>query len=845
MSRSAILGLLLTTLIGVAGSFGLYRMAMQSIERDERAVFMRLATARSGAIAQRLISTQESAMNMHGLYKASDHVDPHEFELFGDLQHRRHTSVHALQWVPHVPGGERAAYEEKVSAMLRTPFRITEMNQNGLLVPAAERPDYLPVQYVVPLKVNKTLLGFDHGSEAVVRKTLELARSSGLTQATTAVRLPQEIDPAPGVLVVEPVYRGSRSTSIDRQKNLTGFVIAVVRIKTVLQNAVHSLNQADAQIHTALYDVTSGAERFLYSYGSSPARPVSPEWLQETIVNFAGRTWAVRNQPNLPLVTGMQWQPLSMLLGMLTLTTVVSIFIFTLMYREQLVSIAVAERTRELRRSEARIRGLLDTATNAIFILDDGGRIESSNQAANRLFGDEDDGGLPAHFAELFPGVPEKQLLQASNQEFQVVLRDQERRYLQVSVSSTGAEGQQSRIAVLNDVTLRRRMENNEREQKLLLQNIMRSMDEGLLVSRAGHPLMVNPKTESLFPNASALVRSRPVPNQVGWLDPETLEPILEESLPLHRILVGEEVQNEEYFIQNEYQPEGVHVEVTGNALLDAGMRRIGAMVVLRDISHRKAYERRLQETAAQLALSNQELESFARAASHDLQEPLRKVQRFGSLLRMSRADQLDEQGLDFLDRMINAADRMSALIDGLLTLARVTSKAAPFSSTRLNTVLSEVLEDLQIRIEDTGAEIDAGSLPTIDADPVQMRQLFQNLISNGLKYQPEGNRPKITIRAEQLIRARPVEHRCWKLTFQDNGIGFAQEDAGRIFGVFSRLHGRGEYEGSGVGLSICRKIAERHHGEISATSVPGEGATFTVILPENQPGAARTPEPA
>lgn len=845
MSRSAVLGLLLTVLAGLAGSFGLYRMAAQSIERDQQAVFMRLATARSGAIAQRLISSQESAMNMHGLYQASEVVDVDEFTLFGELQHRRHTSVHALQWVPQISASERAAYEQRVSDMLDTGFRITELNESGLLQPAGERADYFPVQFVVPFKVNKTLLGFDQGSVNTVRNTLELARNSGLTQATPAIRLPQEIDPAPGILVAEPVYKGSRSSSIERQHNLSGFIIAVVRIKTVLQNAVHSLHQSEAPIYTALYDTTGGSERFLYGHGDKPARPVDASWTQESVINFAGRTWAIRNQPSSPVVAGLQWQPLGMLLGMLALSAVISIFIYTLMHREQLVSVAVAERTRELRRSEARIRSLLDTASNAIFILDRDGRIESSNRAANQLFAQDEDTALPEHFYELFPRAREDDLLEASNEEFQLTLPNGETVFLQVSVSSTGPEGQQSRIVVMNDVTLRRRMENTEREQKLLLQNIMQTMDEGLIVARAGHPLMVNPKTESMFPNITALTRSRPVPNQVGWLDPETLEPILEESLPIHRLMMGEEIQNVEYFIQNELQPDGVYLEVSGNALIDLNGRRIGAMVVLRDISHRKAFERKLQDTANELAVSNQELESFARAASHDLQEPLRKVQRFGSLLRMSRAEQLDEQGLDFLDRMINAADRMSALIDGLLSLARVTSKGAPFVPCDLNILLSEVLDDLQVRIEDTQAEIDAGPLPSIDADPVQMRQLFQNLIGNGLKYQPAGNQPKIVVRAERLVRARPVEHLCWRLTFTDNGIGFRQEEADRIFGVFSRLHGRGKYEGSGVGLSICRKIAERHHGEISATSEPGKGATFTVILPEDQRGTDEEPRDA
>ncbi len=845
MNRGAILALVLIALTGVTGSLSLYRMAIIGLERDQQATFTRLATARSGTIAQSLLLSQASAANILGLYRASDFVDPQEFESFSSIQHRRNTSIHALVWAPLVLHENRAAYEAQTSELLGTTYSIRELAPNGLLQAAQERAEYFPVQYVVPLKVNKTLVGFDLGSEPVRRNTMALARLSGLTRATPGLSLAQEIDTAPGILIMEPLYRGGRSTSTERQQNLQGFVIVVVRIKTLLLNAIQEVRQAQSPIYTALYDLTDGKEEFLYAVGDKPQTVDKSSWLQEETVKFSGRHWAIRNYPSRQFSGSTSWQPLSLLVGLLILTTIMLIFVYNLLHREQIVSQAVALRTRELRRSEARLRGLLDAANNPIFILDQDGRIESSNVAAQRIFTPGDDDMLPERFSSLFPDMPEERLLQSSNVELSIRTANGSTLYFESTVSATEAEGHLSRIAVLNDITVRRKMQRSEREQKQLFENIMQTMDEGLIVARSGHPLIVNRQTETLFPNVLALAGSRPVPNLAGWLDIETNEPILEESLPIHRIMRGEEVRNREYLVQNELHPTGVFIEVSGNALFDNERNRVGAMVVMRDITHRKTAEQKLQETANKLALSNQELESFARAASHDLQEPLRKVQRFGSLLRMTRAEQLDEQGLDFLDRMISAATRMSSLIEGLLSLARITSKARPFVPVNLEAILGEVLEDLQIRVEDTHAEIIHESLPTIDADPMQMRQLFQNLIGNGLKYQQEGNKPVIRIRAERTTLAENSERLYWLIHFSDNGIGFQQEDAEKIFGVFSRLHGRTEYEGSGVGLSICRKIAERHDGDIYAKSEPGQGATFTVLLPDHQISDPDTvPEP-
>ena len=277
-------------------------------------------------------------------------------------------------------------------------------------------------------------------------------------------------------------------------------------------------------------------------------------------------------------------------------------------------------------------------------------------------------------------------------------------------------------------------------------------------------------------------------------------------------------------------------VEMTISPLRLGQGYRFNAFV--HDITERKQAEDKLKTFANRLERSNRELESFASVASHDLQEPLRKIQAFGGRLEAKCAGQLAPEGADYLARIQNAAGRMRTLIDDLLAFSRVTTKAQPFMAVDLGRVAREVVSDLEERIRSTSGKVEVGELPTVEADPTQMRQLLQNLIGNALKFHRPEEPP--VVRVEGKIapssasgNGRPVPS-CLLLV-ADNGIGFDEKYLGRLFQVFARLHGREAYEGTGMGLAICRKIAERHGGSITARSAPGQGATFIVTLPVQQ----------
>jgi signal transduction histidine kinase len=314
------------------------------------------------------------------------------------------------------------------------------------------------------------------------------------------------------------------------------------------------------------------------------------------------------------------------------------------------------------------------------------------------------------------------------------------------------------------------------------------------------------------------------------------LKKLLEEVLPRNS-------QVEAFEVEHEFPSIGRRTMLL-NALRLRNEERLSRLifVAIEDVTERRQAEEQLRLFSAKLESSNRELQEFASVASHDLQEPLRKIQAFGDRLKNKCFGSLGEEGRDYLQRMQSAAERMQTLINDLLAFSRVETKAQPYTTVDLARVTEGVLSDLEIQIERSAAVVEVAGLPVIDADPLQMRQLLQNLIGNALKYHRDGVPPLVKVYGRVLQERRhaprggavAADQLC-QLFVQDNGIGFDEKYLDRIFTVFQRLHGRQVYSGTGVGLAICRKIVERHGGHITARSAPGRGATFVATLPTRQ----------
>ncbi|MET1411474.1 PAS-domain containing protein [Roseibium sp. HPY-6] len=272
-------------------------------------------------------------------------------------------------------------------------------------------------------------------------------------------------------------------------------------------------------------------------------------------------------------------------------------------------------------------------------------------------------------------------------------------------------------------------------------------------------------------------------------------------------------------------------------AVMNEPMVNGGSIATYQDITAMERHEARLVAYTKKLETSNRELQDFAYVASHDLQEPLRKIEAFGDRLIRKYGDLLPDDGKMFVDRMQNAGSRMRQLINDLLSYSRITTKARPFVAINMKETMDGILSDLQIRIQEHDATVEVEDLPTIDADPIQMRQLFQNVLSNALKYKKPDVNPVVKISAETVEgtdeSGAPQTHA--RFAIADNGIGFDNQYKDQIFKIFQRLHGRLEYEGTGIGLATCRKIVDRHSGSIDAHGEPDVGATFFIELPLRQ----------
>jgi PAS domain S-box-containing protein len=378
----------------------------------------------------------------------------------------------------------------------------------------------------------------------------------------------------------------------------------------------------------------------------------------------------------------------------------------------------------------------------------------------------------------------------------------------------------------------RKTLDQRLRDQQFYTRSLIESNIDALMATDPrGVITDVNKQTEALTGSTRDELIGAPFKNY--FTDPGQAE------AGIHRVLNEGKVTNYELTARARDGNETV-VSYNASTFYDRDRRLQGVFAAARDITDRKRTEEQLKLYSDKLERSNRELQDFAQIASHDLQEPLRKILAFGDRLKAKAGESLDEECQDYLQRMFSAAARMQTLITDLMTFSRVETKGQSFAPIDLGVIAREVSADLETLIEQTGGRVEIEELPTMDADPLQMRQLLQNLIGNSLKYYRAGVPPVVRIYSQKLDEPRAASMtkdgalpgQLTQIMVNDNGIGFDEKYLDRIFTMFQRLHKKGEYEGTGVGLAICRKIVDRHGGTITARSTPGEGTTFVVTMP-------------
>jgi two-component system, LuxR family, sensor kinase FixL len=474
-------------------------------------------------------------------------------------------------------------------------------------------------------------------------------------------------------------------------------------------------------------------------------------------------------------------------------------------------------------------------------------RLEYANSVFKTLVGDVRDPVYSHNYADIFSKLNDivdsgsldtlyKDRDKVITREIKISATDgKEKQYWALThVPIPGLENEVDGILVLatdltEQVLIRKHVENERDRFRILLDSLE---DEVWFADQNGNIQLVNPsvarnigyeRTEDLIgPSVENIVSKLEVYNSDGNL--RTVE-----NAPLIRSLQGETVKGEE-IVRNLKTQKLQHRQYVSVPIRDNVNQVTSAVAVVRDITERKQAEAALKRYAEDLRHSNRELEEFAFTASHDLQEPLRKIETFSDLLSKRLGDSLEARDKDYLNRMHNAVVRMRKMIADLLVLARITSQGQPPVQVDLNQTARAVLSDLEILLVKAEAKVEVGELPEIEADPSQMHRLLQNLIENAVKFHRKNVKPVVRIGCNNLSPG------LIELFIQDNGIGFKINDFKLALQPFKRLHSKVEYEGSGMGLAICQRIVERHGGAITATSEIGQGSTFTVTLPIRSP---------
>jgi two-component system sensor kinase FixL len=498
---------------------------------------------------------------------------------------------------------------------------------------------------------------------------------------------------------------------------------------------------------------------------------------------------------------------------------------------------------------KTRLQAIINTAIDGIITIDSRGIIETVNPAAARIFGYEPVEIIGQNVKMLMPEPDRSQhdsylenyhrtgIAQIIGKGREVLGRRKDGTVFPflLSISEVNLHDKQIFTGIIHDITNLKKAEAALRESENKITSIIQAAVDGIItIDTRGMIEMVNPSAARLFGYEAQELLGK----SINVLMPE----------PDHSRHNG---YMHNYHTTGRKRIIGIGREVTGLrkdgttfpfylsiSEVELADRKVYTGFI-HDITQQKLNEEKLRRYAAELERSNLELQDFAYVSSHDLQEPLRKIQAFGDRLLTREHANLSDQGKDYLERMLNAASRMQNLINDLLAFSRVTSKSKPFVQVSLDKIVTEVLSDLEITIEQTNTEIQRTPLPEIEAEPTQMRQLFQNLISNAIKFRKDNTQPVVKIYWRPLQRqahltATPGDEQI-EISIEDNGIGFDEKYLDRIFNIFQRLEGQ-KYEGSGIGLAICRKIAIRHGGDITARSQVGVGTRFIITLATKQP---------
>lgn len=736
---------------------------------------------------------------------------------------------------PGYPGVEGVAFAQPVAVADRDRF-VADIRRR-LWRDFAIHPDpghdpAAVITHFAPLSRTGRAVGFDIASHPGRWQAAELARDSGRSVLSAPLTLMTQGSDSRSFVLVHPVYRADYPTTTiaQRRKALMGWLVMGLHAPTLIGSLADSIKDPlmDIRVFAAESDVAGGA-----IYASSRAsHPEGALFETRRVLDTAGVRWSLRAQRHLP--PSALWfgaGPLT-LLGLcvafsLALTAAA---LLLLVSREQSRQLAV-QAMGQLDRAERTLAGITATAPGTVFQwLQQGesGRFAFVSPQASAMFGvgpealvadwrvlpfaAEDLERWPQAMAEAAAGGADWQA------EGRYQSPDGTLHWWKGTASASPAEdGAVAVNGIFVDITEQKDAQRQlaEREQTYREMFERTSAVKVLVDPESGDIVDANAAARRYYGYDPDVTAAGGI-HQVSLLETDDL-----------KALMARSAAGEQQFFRSRHRlasGEVREVEVHLGPVRMHGRQYVHAIV--HDVTDRERYQAELLEKSAKLESSNAELQQFSYVASHDLQEPLRTIASFLQLLERRYNDKLDDQGREFIGFAVDAAGRLQAMIQDLLEYSRVGTRGRPFAETAMDDVFAVARGNLTSAIAESGATVEAAALPVVVADQVQMVSLLQNLMGNALKYRREDVPPHIRVWAED-------EPERWVFAIADNGIGIEPQYFDRIFLVFQRLHTREKYGGTGIGLALCRKIVQRHGGDIWVESEPGQGTTFRFSLPK------------
>jgi len=496
----------------------------------------------------------------------------------------------------------------------------------------------------------------------------------------------------------------------------------------------------------------------------------------------------------------------------------------------------------ERKERDAKYRGLLEAAPDAMVVVNAAGEIVLLNVQAEKQFGYRRDELLgqkvtniiPEGFAERLIADGTRSAAEALAQQIgtgiELIARRKDGSDFPIEIMLSPLENAEGILvtAAIRDITEKKLAQEDVQQQQKLLQLIIESIADGVVVADCnGKFLLFNSAAKRCLGIGATNTAPDQWSEQYGTYFQDAVTPYPSADLPLVRALRGENVDSTEVFVRNAEVPDGRWLYIIGGPLRDESGALRGGVVVLHDITQHKKAEKHLLKTVAELKRSNDELQQFASVASHDLQEPLRMVASYTQLLAKRYKGRLDADADEFIAYAVDGATRMQGLIQDLLAYSRAGTEGKALDEISSENALQAALANLRVTMAESGAVVTHDALPAIVTDDTQLVQVFQNLVGNAIKYRSAAI-PRIHVSASKNGGQE------WVFSVRDNGMGIDPQYFERIFVLFQRLHLPKEFQGSGIGLTICKKIVERLGGRIWVQSQPQQGSTFYFALPES-----------